>query len=182
VKVRIRSAFAMAAASGMAPAAASAAPPDNPAACATVATAPAISLVVTGIQGGSGRLRIYLYGDEPSDFMKKGKRLKRVNVTVRGRRIVEVCIRVTRPGRYALAVQHDVNGNRRVDWSDGGGAFRNPQVTVLRLRPRFDQVAFDVPGGVTQMRIAIKYLKDLRTAASQGEGPPISGRAGSKAG
>jgi uncharacterized protein (DUF2141 family) len=65
------------------------------------------------------------------------------------------------PGRYAMATFHDQNGNRdldrswlgfpKEDWALSQGV--RPDVPIP---PKFDQVAFDYPGGVQTLRAHLK--------------------------
>ena len=135
---------------------AQAVPPDPPSFCTLGASGPALAVEVSGFKARTGNIRIYVYGDDPADFLKKKKRIKRVNVPVTRIGALRACVRLPRPGRYALIVQHDVNGNKRADWKDGGGASRNPEVTLLRLRPRYHDVAFTVKQ-VEPVNILLKY-------------------------
>jgi uncharacterized protein (DUF2141 family) len=114
-------------------------------------------------KGAAGKLRVYVYGDDPTMFLKRKKRLKRVNVDADQRDPVRICIRVPKPGRYAVIVQHDINGNKRADWSDGGGASRNPNVTLLRLRPKYEETSFEVRG-VERLDIRLKYRQGFKIA------------------
>lgn len=65
------------------------------------------------------------------------------------------------PGRYALALLHDENGNGRADMMlmlprEGFGFSRNP---ALRFGPpRFARAAFAVAGGEVQQAIHVRYL------------------------
>ena len=43
------------------------------------------------------------------------------------------------PGRYAVAVHHDLNANGERDRQDGGGYSRNPKVSLLNPKPAFSQ-------------------------------------------
>jgi uncharacterized protein (DUF2141 family) len=74
---------------------------------------------------------------------------------------VRVCVPVPGPGRYAVAVRHDSDGNGRSGWSDGGGFSRNPRVTLMNLRPSYDSVAFNVGRGVAGVNITLLYRYGL---------------------
>ena len=65
------------------------------------------------------------------------------------------------PGRYAVAVRHDSDGNGRSGWSDGGGFSRNPSVSLVSLRPSYDRVAFNVGRGVAGVNITLLYRYGL---------------------
>ena len=65
------------------------------------------------------------------------------------------------PGRYALAVFHDANANRRLDTfmgipREGFGFSRNP---VIRFgAPRFDKVNIDISPGFARTTVKLQYL------------------------
>jgi uncharacterized protein (DUF2141 family) len=82
---------------------------------------------------------------------------------------MRVCIAVPHPGRYAVAVRHDVNGdNARGDWSDGGGFSRNPRLSLLHLRPSFDDVAVTVGQGVLGVNVTLFYRSGLSIRPGNG--------------
>ena len=75
---------------------------------------------------------------------------------------MRVCIAVPNPGTYAVAVRHDVDGdNASGDWSDGGGFSRNPRLSLLNLRPRFNDVAVNVGQGTLGVNVVLNYRSGL---------------------
>ena len=73
----------------------------------------------------------------------------------------QICVAVPGQGRYAVAVRHDSDGNGHSGWSDGGGFSRNPSVSLLSLRPSYDNVAFNVTRGVARVNITLLYRYGL---------------------
>lgn len=73
----------------------------------------------------------------------------------------EIIFRNVPPGRYAVAVFHDANGNRRLDTfmgipREGFGFSRNP---VIRFgAPRFDKVNIDLAPGFSRTSVTLQYL------------------------
>jgi uncharacterized protein (DUF2141 family) len=67
------------------------------------------------------------------------------------------------PGRYAVALGHDLNGNRRVDTNFVGlpteqwGVSRNARPTLRA--PRFDEAVFEVAVDATELVVDIKVAK-----------------------
>jgi uncharacterized protein (DUF2141 family) len=65
------------------------------------------------------------------------------------------------PGRYAVTLFHDENGNQRLDKllgipREGFGFSRNP---VIRFgAPQFDKVGIDVRSGFTRVSVRMQYL------------------------
>jgi uncharacterized protein (DUF2141 family) len=65
------------------------------------------------------------------------------------------------PGRYALAVFHDANANRRLDTfmgipREGFGFSRNP---VIRFgAPQFDKVSIELGPGFSRASVRMQYI------------------------
>jgi uncharacterized protein (DUF2141 family) len=96
---------------------------------------PSILVNIVGLKQRTGNIRVALYNN-PSTFLARGQTMRKINVPVTGGGPMHVCIAVPQPGRYAIAVRHDVDGdNARGDWSDGGGFSRNPRLSLLHLLP-----------------------------------------------
>ena len=131
-------------------------------ACRAASGQPAILVNVSGFKARTGRLRVQIYGGSPADFLEKGRKLRRVEVPISGSGAMPVCVAVPGPGRYAVAVRHDVNGNNRSgDWSDGGGFSRNPRLSLSNLKPRHRDVVISVGAGVTATQVILNYKKGL---------------------
>ena len=141
------------------PAAAAPSGPDAPR-CVAGAGSNALLVSVTGLKSRGGTLRVQLYGANPADFLAKGKKLRRIDVPVRGT-AMDVCVAVPQPGRYAVAVRHDADANRKSGWNDGGGFSRNPAISLANLRPKYGQVAINVGSGVHRVPIVMQYRRGL---------------------
>ena len=129
---------------------------------------PSILVNVIGLSQRTGNVRVALYGN-PSTFLERGQTMRKINVPVTAGGPMRVCIAVPRPGRYAIAVRHDVDGdNARGDWSDGGGFSRNPRVSLLHLRPSFDAVAVNVGQGVLGVNVVLNYRYGLTIRPANG--------------
>ena len=122
---------------------------------------PSILVNVIGFNQRTGNIRVALYGN-PATFLQHGETMRKINVAVTPAGPMHICIAVPHPGRYAIAVRHDVNGdNRSGDWNDGGGFSRNPRLSLLHLRPSFDQVAVDVEQSVLGVNVVLNYRYGL---------------------
>ncbi len=119
---------------------------------------PTMTVSVTGLKSGAGTLRVQAYG--PAGFLAKGKWLRRVDVPLNGRRSVEICVPLPRPGQYAFVVRHDANANQKSDWNDGGGFSRNPKLSLMG-RPSFGQAAVTVPDGPARTNVVMNYRSGL---------------------
>ncbi|MBV9881653.1 MAG: DUF2141 domain-containing protein [Sphingomonadaceae bacterium] len=118
---------------------------------------PSILVNVLGFNQRTGNVRVALY-DNPATFLQRGATVRKINLPVTPGGPMRICIAVPHPGRYAVGVRHDVNGdNARGDWSDGAGFSHNPRISLLHLRPSFDQVAVNVGQGVLGVNVVLNY-------------------------
>jgi uncharacterized protein (DUF2141 family) len=140
--------------------------PDAPS-CA--AGRPAILVSVDGFKARSGNLRVQVYGDDPGAFLAKSGRLRRIDIAVTKAGAMAVCVAVPRPGTYAVAVRHDVNGdNKSHDWSDGGGFSNNPSLSFFHLKPSFRETAIRVGEGVKPVSVILLYRRGLSIGRERG--------------
>ena len=144
----------------VAPTAAQAALGPDAASCREGASAPAVLVNVTGFKVRAGKLRVQLYGDNAADFLKTGKKMRRIDLPVTATGPMRVCVAVPKSGTYAIAVRHDVQGNGS-DWNDGGGFSRNPKLSLLSLKPKYQQVAIPVGDGVKPVDVVLNYRQGL---------------------
>ena len=156
----IRGAALVAAASGLALAA--------PAAAAGACTPgkPSVIVHLAGFKQPTGKVKLSLYGPDSSRWLAKGGKISKVKVPVTGRSM-NVCLPVPAPGRYAVAVHHDLNVNGERDRQDGGGYSRNPKVSLLNPKPSFSKAAFEVGNGPAKVGVTLLYIKGL------GVGPAV---------
>jgi uncharacterized protein (DUF2141 family) len=122
---------------------------------------PALLVRVHGLKQASGTLKLAVYGNNPSVYLKKQGRLRRIKVPVNSRGPIDVCLAVPRPGRYAVAVHHDLNGNGDKDRHDGGGYSNNPRVSITNLRPPFPQTAISVGNSPARVPVRLLYVRGL---------------------
>lgn len=128
--------------------------------CSTGTSGNALLVAVSGLKSQAGTLRVQLYGANPADFLAKGKKLRRLDVPVTGT-AMDVCVALPGTGRYAVAVRHDADANRKSGWSDGGGFSRNPSISLTKLQPRHSQVAFNVGPGIHRVPVVMQYRRGL---------------------
>jgi len=133
----------------------------GPDAASCRADAPAVLVRLSGFKAASGTVKVSLYGEKPEQWMKKGMKLDRVKVPVQSTGPIDVCIKVPRPGTYAIGVHHDLNGNAEFDRKDGGGFSNNPKLTVLDRKPSHKEARFSVGNGTKHIGITLKYLQGL---------------------
>lgn len=120
---------------------------------------PAVMVTVDGVQSASGTVRVQTYRASPEDWLQKGRWLSRIEVPARAGSMT-FCVPVPAPGRYALAVRHDVNGNGETDITvDGGAMSNNPSISIFNLgKPSVSKTSFPVDGGVKSIRVQMKYM------------------------
>ena len=131
------------------------------AACRAAAAAPAVLVRVGGFKARRGMLRVQVYGGDPADFLAKGRKLKRIELPVTPTGPMEVCVALPRPGNYAVAVRHDIDGSGKSDWNDGGGFSRNPHLSLVALKPRFEDVVIGVGAGPRAIDVVLNYRRGL---------------------
>lgn len=121
----------------------------------------AVLVNVDGFKQRSGVLRVQIYGDNPADFLAKGRKLKRIDVPVTRGGPMSVCVALPGPGQYAVAVRHDVDGNGKSGWNDGGGFSRNPRLSLTSLKPDHRDVVIPVGRGVREIGVVLNYRQGL---------------------
>ncbi|MEE2980825.1 MAG: DUF2141 domain-containing protein [Pseudomonadota bacterium] len=123
-------------------------------------TSSKIEVRVDAVRSASGSVVAVLYGDNPDDFLKKGKHLAKMFEPAQ-EGLVSVCLTAPNPGTYAVAVYHDENGNEKFDktWiglpDEGYGISNNP--TILLSAPAFDEAKFEALEGSTVIDINVSY-------------------------
>jgi len=153
---------ALAAATAATPAAAQEILGPDAAACRAGSPGPAALVRIYGFKDRGGTLRVQLYGNNPDDFLAKGKKLKRIEVPVADSGDMNVCIDLPSYGEYAVAVRHDRDGNRKSGWNDGGGFSGNPKISLTNLKPDYEDASFAARQGVTVVDVVMNYRSGLK--------------------
>ena len=128
---------------------------------------PAIEATITGLRDRKGNLKLELYPPNETDFLDDdrdliaaGKTFRRVSVPAPATGPTVLCIKVPRPGRYALLFTHDRDGKNKFSfWSDGAGFAKGDRLG--RSRPKVEQALVEVGSGVTPVAIRAQYLRGL---------------------
>lgn len=130
----------------------------NDAAKCAAGAGPAVRVTVTDIKESRGTIRVQSYRGTKEDWLEKGKWIHRMEAPARAGSM-SFCMPVPRPGIYAIAVRHDLNGNGSTDiFSDGGAMSNNPSINVFNLgKPSYKKVAFEVGAGVETISIRMRY-------------------------
>jgi uncharacterized protein (DUF2141 family) len=119
-----------------------------------------LRLAVHGVRSADGNVTVALYGDNPEDFLARGKRLQRERVPAR-EGTVSLCFALPHPGTYAVALYHDEDGDKRLTRSfiglpTEGYGFSRDAPTAFGL-PNFEDVAFSAAPGETRLEIKMRY-------------------------
>lgn len=128
---------------------------------------PAIEVPVTGLKDRTGDLKLELYPATDADFLKddrdlraQGKVFHRIRVPTPESGAVTLCVRVPRPGTYALFFTHDRDGKNKFNfWADGAGVPSNRKLG--RAKPQLDQATVVVGNGITRVPIRAQYLRGV---------------------
>lgn len=121
-----------------------------------------VELKITNIKSSSGKIHVAFYDQEES--FKKSKNpylLKKFDSTEEAE--LQVQIEGVPPGKYAIAIYHDVNANEDLDKNFFGipkepyGFSNNPKAKWSA--PRFNEIAFDVKESSTAVSIILKKWK-----------------------
>ncbi|WP_226698265.1 DUF2141 domain-containing protein [Qipengyuania flava] len=130
---------------------------NNPAKCA-VGAGPAVRVTVTDIRESTGTMRVQSYRGTKEDWLEKGKWIYRMEAPAKAGSMT-FCMPLPRPGTYAIAVRHDVNGNGDTDiFADGGAMSNNPSINIWNLgKPSYKKTRFDVGPGVESISIRMRY-------------------------
>lgn len=128
---------------------------------------PAILAQVVGMKDRKGRIKLELYPANNDDFLKdddvlvaQGKTFRRVWTGIPANGPVDVCIRVPRPGRYALLVTHDRDGKNKFNFFQDGAGFAGTAKLGMS-RPKVDQAIIDVGNGTVERSVRMQYLRGL---------------------
>ena len=119
-------------------------------------------ITVTGLKSSEGNLFVRAYPANKADWLVSKRYVVRVDARPRAGSTT-VCLPLPSTGAFAIAVQHDANGNRQTDVStDGAGMSNNPGIKkILGLVPRppsVDKTRFHAGEGITRMTIAMQYM------------------------
>ncbi len=121
---------------------------------------PSVLVHVAGFKQARGKVKVSVYGADSSRWLSKSGRVSRAKLPVTAKSM-DICVPVPAPGRYAVAVHHDLNTNGERDRHDGGGYSRNPKVSLLNPKPAFSKAAFQVGNGPARVGVILLYVKGL---------------------
>jgi uncharacterized protein (DUF2141 family) len=121
---------------------------------AGVAEAAELIVIVNGIEGAEGRIRVHLYDEE--GFRDEAKALAVAAEPIVGQQLSVRFVDLN-PGRYAVIAYHDSNTDGRMNRflgmipTEGYALSNNPRLTGP---PQFNQAAFEL--GESDLTIALR--------------------------
>ncbi|MEO0031777.1 MAG: hypothetical protein RIS94_1535 [Pseudomonadota bacterium] len=121
-----------------------------------------VSINVSALRDASGFVRMCLTGNAALFPKKCDLDPAARKLSVKASDAGTVVFHDVPPGRYAIALLHDENGNGKMDWSfigmpkEGFGFSRDAPVKLSA--PKFDSAAFDVGGQPVRMTMKVRYL------------------------
>lgn len=125
---------------------------------------PAVLVKVVGLKDHVGRLKLELYPANSADFLRDdrdllaaGKIFRRVWASIPPSGTTSLCIRIPKPGTYALLLTHDRDGKNKFNpWRDGAGVPGN--APMGRSRPEVAGAEVKVGNGPAVVTIQVQYL------------------------
>ena len=128
---------------------------------ATPPKAGEITVTVTDLRSTKGVVRACMTAN-PAIFPRCREDPTSYRVVVPAAGQVELVFTGVKPGRYAVALLHDENGNGKADRAlgmmpkEGFGFSRDAKVQMGP--PKFENAAFDYAGTATSLTIQMRYL------------------------
>ena len=101
-----------------------------------------------------------LNADAPVKVDTKGGKISKIKLPVTGK-AMDVCVPVPAPGRYAVAIHHDLNANGSRDINDGAGYSNNPKLSLANLKPAFSRTSVQVGAEPRRVGVVMQYRKGL---------------------
>jgi uncharacterized protein (DUF2141 family) len=130
--------------------------------CRAGSAKPAVLVEVVGFKNSAGRIRVQSYRATKQSWLKKGQWINRIDipVAVSGNKML-FCVPVPAVGDYGIAVRHDLDGNGKSGWSDGGGFSGNPDISLTNLKPSVRKTRIAVGKGIKRIRVVLNYRQGL---------------------
>lgn len=133
----------------------------------SLVSGPRILVHVEGLMDRTGRLKVEIYPNNETDFLRDDTSLKndkrpfrRVWMNTPAVGPVTVCIRAPYAGQWAVLLTHDRDGKNKFNfWQDGAGFPSNQRLG--RSRPKVRQALLNVPQQGGQITIRVQYLRGL---------------------
>ncbi len=123
---------------------------------------PAVLVEVYGFKETKGRVRVQAYESTSGKWLKKGAWINRIDVPVNASNgKMRFCVPLPKAGTYGIAVRHDMDGNGKSGWNDGGGFSGNPDISLTNLKPSASKTALRVGNEVVRTKVVLNYRSGL---------------------
>ncbi len=128
---------------------------------------PGVLVRVLGLMDRTGRLRAEVFSDRQEEFLASRKLLEssgrffmRIDFDIPKSGVPQVCVQLSDPGRYSMAVLHDRNADGKLNvFSDGFGFPNNPKLGMDK--PSVNQAIFVSGPGHAPIEIVLNYWNGL---------------------
>lgn len=127
---------------------------------------PSVLVHLSGFKRASGEVNIGVY--PAATYLKKRGTVAKDSIAVRSTGAMSVCLGVPGPGRYAVAVHHDLNGNDDKDLNDGVAYSNNPRLSITSLKPNFGRTAVQVGASPRRVNVVLQYRKGMSVGPVNG--------------
>ncbi|WP_336974998.1 DUF2141 domain-containing protein [Sphingobium aromaticiconvertens] len=135
--------------------------------CRSNESGPAFLIDIVGLKDRNGNLKLEVYPANDTDFLQddniliaQGKTFRRVEVPIPPGDPATLCVRLPGPGRYAVSVLHDRDGNHKFGLSvDGVGFGGNPKLGMGK--PKASAASIVAGASLTRERIVMNYRRGL---------------------
>lgn len=131
---------------------------------ANAETTTKLTVVVNGIRQQKGAICFRVYASEKGFPMSNTSEIQSGCTRITGKSVSKSFYGL-KPGKYAVAIVHDENGNRKLDTDffgipkEGFGISNNPIVSIQTGTPAFSKSSFTVTKS-TSVNISVKYSLD----------------------
>ncbi len=144
-------------------------------ATACEANRPAILATIVGLKDRKGIVKLELYPATQEDFTRddrdliaQGKTFRRVTVAPPASGPVALCLRVPGPGRYAVLMTHNRDGQNKFKYTvDGAGLPSNRKIGMAK--PKVGGAIVEVGAGTLPLTIRAQYLGLFGFSPSSGD-------------
>ena len=126
---------------------------------------PSVLVHVSGLKRPTGQVKIGVY--PAGSYLQKRGTVAKDTVPVKST-AMDVCFAVPMPGRYAVAIHHDLNANGSRDINDGAGYSNNPKLSLTNLKPAFSRTAVQVGDAPRRVGVVMQYRKGLSVGPVHG--------------
>ncbi len=123
-----------------------------------------LTVVVNGIRHQKGEICFRVYASEKGFPMSDTSEVQSGCTRITGKSVTKRFSGL-KPGKYAVAIVDDQNGNRKLDTDffgipkEGFGVSNNPTISIQTGTPKFNKSSFTVNKDTT-INISVKYSLD----------------------